>query len=339
MPGSWPNVRGSLFLLGLLMLADAASAQPPATLREPSPEVAPPTSPILLPIPTTDKLAQLAGPAYAPGSAGSYGVSSHDELAPFATPATLPFESDIYGAVELGILKPHVSARVSANALLPESVRVPVAPLDWIPSPRIELGYRLPEAAGDLRVAYELLADSGTNTSGFGNLHSRLDFNSIDLDYVSSEWLADATPDLLRTLRATFGVRLASGYLSTAADLPVSSRLTSQFYGAGPRFGIEWRKPVDASFEVYVRTEATGLLGKTQQTASAGFAGGETPWQSNGVAIASAQVGFTWRPMESDGFCVVAGYKVEQWWNIGRTDYGNADVTVQGIFLRAEWRY
>src|SRR5262249_55506059 len=150
-------------------------------------------------------------------------------------------------------------------------LRVPIADLEWIASPRVELGYRLPNSCTDMRLSYRLLCDSGTDPTPFGDLHSRIDINTIDLDYISNEWLVDLTPDLLRTLRPFFGLRLASGYLSTELELPIALRLTSQFYGAGPRFGIEWRQPVHASAELYVRADATGLLGKTQHTATAGF--------------------------------------------------------------------
>ena len=33
------------------------------------------------------------------------------------------------------------------------------------------------------------------------------------------------------------------------------------------------------------------------------------------------------------------GYQFEQWWNLGRTDDSNAELTIQGVFVRGEWRY
>jgi hypothetical protein len=329
-----------LAVLGGLLLAAEARAQPPAAIRGPAPDVLVPPSPVLFPNLSVEKPQTPAGPAFAPGSAGPYAVSTHEDLVPpLTTLEQSPVEPGLYGAVDIGIVRPHVSARTAANDVLPMSLRVPVADQDWVPSPRVELGYRLPDGCADLRLGYRLLCDSGTDSTVLGNLHSRIDVNSIDLDYVSNEWLVDVIPDLIRTLRPFFGLRLASGYFSTELELPFTLRLTSQFYGAGPRFGIEWRKPVQSSIEIYFRGEATGLLGKTQQTATAAFLTGSTPWQSNAVGVLSAELGVSWRPINADGFRMTAGYQIEQWWNIGRTDYGNADLTVQGIFLRAEWHY
>lgn len=288
---------------------------------------------------------------------GPYGVSAHSAdrlLEPYRLerPGAAP---GWYAGFDLALVKPHVTNRVTSgtpiDAALPDPVQLPVAPLTWTVSPRFELGYRLPSGRGDLRLGYRFLATSGTERDGAGGvLKSRLDFNAFDFDYVSGEWLAENAAGPFRDLRLALGVRLATSYLDSAASGGASgARFSSHFVGAGPHFGAEWSHALPSyPLELYTRFDAAGVIGGTRQNfaASATDATGAQfgaarrgPSLSNAVSVVGAECGLAWRPERLGRSRVVVGYRYEQWWNLGRTDDSNFDLSVQGSFLQVEWRY
>jgi hypothetical protein len=272
-------------------------------------------------------------PAFAVGSVGPYAVTPVDDpqVSSWAGRELVPAEPPgWFGALTLGVVRPHLGGNISGVG-----PGLPFAELDWTALPRIEVGYRLADGAGDLRAGYHLLDASGAGSEFPGGIHTRLDLNAIDLDYLSAEWLTEATPDLFRNLRLVGGLRIAEAAVRSSGPL---WDFRSDTCGAGPRFGIEYRKPIPAPrpMELYLRTEATGLVAETRQTIGYGLS---TPWQWSGAAAVLAEVGFGWWPMGPDGVRVQVGYQLEQWWNLGRTDAANVDLSVHGAFVRAEWRY
>jgi len=276
--------------------------------------------------------APAAGSTFAVGSAGPYAVTPRDE--PIVSPAAgwdqLPADPPgWFGAVTLGIVRPHASGNLVGGPSLPFSS------LDWTVLPRVEVGYRLPDGAGEFRLGYQYLPASGSDQSAPGGLHTRLDLNAVDLDYLSTEWLVETPPDLLRGLRVITGVRLATVDLRSSGPL---WEFHSEMCGVGPRVGFEWSEllPVRLPLGAYVRLEATGLAAETKQTI--GFSAA-TPWQWSGAAAVLTEVGVSWWPVGPDRLHVIAGYQMEQWWNLGRTDLANVDLSVHGLFVRAEWRY
>ena len=286
---------------------------------------------------------------------GPYGVSARGN--PGFVDASLELldaNEGLFGAADLGLVKAHVTNRITSGTPIGRAftapVRVPVASLNWTVSPRFELGYRLPEGGGDVRLGYRFLAASGSESGLSGELKSRLDVSVFDLDYVSSEWLARDWSAPFRDLRLVAGVRLAASCLdSSARGEVIADRFSSHFAGAGPHVGLEFSKWLPGCpLEIYTRADAAGLLGRTRQSFATrvrdengnifGAARRDDP-QSNGAAAVSAAIGLAWRPDPGGRFRAVLGYQFEQWWDLGRTDDSNFELTVQGAFLRAEWRY
>ena len=76
-----------------------------------------------------------------------------------------------FTALDVDVVGPAIKQRVIGQVLLggaATDVELPTATLGWTGSPRIEVGYRLPAAIGELAVSYQLLATEGSGTiSGF----------------------------------------------------------------------------------------------------------------------------------------------------------------------------
>lgn len=293
---------------------------------------------------------RLKRPPLTPG-VGPYGISAYTSD-PLLTPESYRLErpgttAGWFADLDLGLVKPHVTNRIDSGAAVSPAfttpVVVPVAPLNWTVSPRFELGYRLPDGRGDLRLGYRFLATTRIEAGPAAEfLKSRLDYNVIDLDYVSGEWLAENWFGPFRDLRLVFGVRLATSYLDSVSrgGAALDESFSSHYVGAGPHFGLGWSRSLPRyPLELYTRFDAAWLVGRTQQGFTQAGSVRRDGGQSNGVEMVHAEVGLGWRPDPTGRGRVVAGYQFEQWWDLGRTDTSNFELTVQGVFLRAEWRY
>jgi hypothetical protein len=100
--------------------------------------------------------------------------------------------------------------------------------------------------------------------------------------------------------------------------------------------------------QFYTRVSATGLLGPINQQFSqsttpagglgAGFYG--TGDRHVGIGIFQAEAGISWSPnVQNRRIRLTAAYSWERWWNFGRTDDSQAELTLQGAVVRAEFRY
>src|SRR5262249_33763884 len=103
----------------------------------------------------------------------------------------------------------------------------------------------------------------------------------------------------------------------------------------------------DTSWSLYTNLEAAGALGTTRQDftdfeiSGGTLVGGQRQGssQANGIAILRGEAGLCWTPYHNDFLRVMAGYQWERFWNLGRTDDSNAELTDEGLFVRGELRY
>ncbi|MBY0523385.1 MAG: hypothetical protein K2R98_08295 [Gemmataceae bacterium] len=272
---------------------------------------------------------------------------------PLLEPADAPAPG-FYAAFELGILKPHVKFALQAPVDVPvfgrDVVHLPYPALDWTGSPRIELGYRFPEAFGELLLTYRSLNSEGTGTlvnfDGFGPgiLTSRLDLHSVDLDYAQREFGLGPSWDM----KWRIGVRLASVYFdSKAGGLVGEQRATNHFLGAGPQAGLGLTRELGmGGFSAFGRFEAAALFGRIGQGfeetfafSNAAFGGATRVSETQVVPVAQAELGLSWVPMKKAPLRFACGYQYEAWWLAGRTSDSRADLWMQGVFLRVEWKY
>src|SRR5262249_16495310 len=120
------------------------------------------------------------------------------------------------------------------------------AELDWTGSPRLTLGYRMGEGAGEFLVSYRSLVTEGeANTfddnGDTGLLQSRLNLNQVDLDYGNYERALVPRWDM----EWRVGLRVATVYYDTRANLTLvrpfpdmpglfEAQTSNNFWGLGP---------------------------------------------------------------------------------------------------------
>ena len=269
-----------------------------------------------------------------------------------------------YTGVDLGFMKPNVKNQLTTPTgfigPIGNPIALPAAPLDWVAVPTLNFGYRFTEGAGELRLAYRLLSSAGNeavpglDSSGQGQLRSRLDVQTIDLDYISREFVSEGTDIsrfFFRDLRCGFGLRATSAFFDSRASgtTITDAHVSSSFGGVGPRMFLELHQNLGRTdFQFYTRVSGNGVLGPIRQQFSqtALTAGGatigyyDTHNQNVGIGIVQAEVGFSWEPNRlARRLRVTAAYSWERWWDFGKTDDSNAELTLQGVLLRAEYRY
>ena len=352
-------------LEGTLPMA-VAEAQTPVLNLDPIPGVvAPPVDPLPgLPHPP-DVPASLMKPA----SGSHYGCADLPE--PYFVPDPLLDRPDFappgwFLDAEVGFAGPHIIG-VQSNAgtpvgNVPDFLFVPAAGLDWTVSPSLQIGYRLPSAFGEFALSYRFLATDGNgSTAGFDGpaaLRTRLNFNVIDLDYLSREFSLAPHWDM----KWHIGLRLAELYYDSRADEALAlaaagstmfeQRFSNSYWGIGPHAGVELQRAVVGTGLSFVgKVDAATLLGRIRQ----GFFEQSTTLAPNGqftafedrysgsqdVPIVSLQAGVSWRPTEFPQVQLFLGYNFEYWWNVGKlSNIGTAAaLSDQEILLRLTCNY
>ncbi|QVL30099.1 hypothetical protein KIH39_14655 [Telmatocola sphagniphila] len=268
--------------------------------------------------------------------------------------------SSWYGGFEIGFLKPKLFTSLTTPAAFNGPViSQTVSSIDWAGAPKLTAGYRLSEGMGELQLSYRLLASSGSetlgvyDTAGPGLIRSRLNANTIDLDYVAPEFLGEGretSHSYFRYLSFGIGLRVATLYFDTqgAGRQLLNQDISSMFTGIGPRTFVEWNPALtDNGLALHTRLEASGVVGsidqKFYQTAlNAGMpqaAAYNTGSHNTGVGIGSFEAGLTYTPLGFENrLRFTLAYSLEQWWNVN-TDDSKAKLFLQGIVARAEFSY
>ncbi len=291
-----------------------------------------------------------------------------------------------FGTIEIGLIDPHIDSHLNSGSnikapfltpstptaavqastppgsaanvinLFGNTITLPQAPLDWTASPRLRLGYRLAEGAGEVQLEYRLVASQGTDTipnfdaAGDGFLKSRLNAQKINLTYGASQYLTNS-PQQNGTWAVRFGISAADVFFDSQArgrQILLQSA-SSNFAGVGLPVVFQFHKPIAQSrISLYGEVDATGLVGYTRQhfseTISTSDMGplsasvAERP-QSNGVGIFGVEGGASYVPWDAHLWRFTLGYTWQRWYFVGATSDSNAALTLQGIFLRGEWRY
>jgi hypothetical protein len=289
------------------------------------------------------------------------------ETHPLLDPPQLPPPGWIAG-VELDTVVPHLMNHllntVQIGARAPDVVTLPSAPLDWTVAPRVEVGYRLPAGFGEFALGYRFLASQGTthtpfSLDGAAVLHSRLDFNQADADYVSRE--ISLWPQFLHLdMKWRLGVRLAFLYFDSRGDEAFDvaaagsgvfdQRVSGSYWGIGPHAGVELARRIDGTGLALVGSvDFTDLFGRVRQgffekatmldEAGLPLTGETRASGTQDVPILNLRLGVSWTPPEFPSAQVFIGYQYEYWWNVGKvstTGQRGAELSDQGVTVRAE---
>jgi hypothetical protein len=330
------KVRGWPLLVALLSGGPAlAQSLPPQPVPASPPTVMPGPEAPLTPAP----------PPIYPGA-----LPSHDDLLEAPTEA-----AGWLGAVEFGIVKPHVNNSLAGNVswgvLGTDTVQLPGASLEAAVELRFDLGYRFADGLGGVLFSYKTLSTDGRATlldfdplSGDSLLRSRLDLDIFDFDYVTPKWTLGHHLDLQTRL----GVRVANVFLDSAAFGQVlEQHVTNHFIGAGPHAGLDaWYRCDVPGLGIFARLDGALPIGSVHQTFEESFADvtgsviGSASSQSatRVVPTVSAQIGVGWQPIGTH-LRFSGGYEFEYWWDIGHVGLSHATLWDQGGFFRVEFRF
>lgn len=326
--------------------AGLPAAPPPATEALPPPVLTPPTT--LTPPPTMT-------PPLAPYPVQTGPIAVTQPLPPPPPPGTQP--PGWFADVELSILAPRLTSSVTGNVnvsgLFTDTVQLPNANLDWTVAPRFILGYRMCDGNGEISVAYQSVATSGTATlPGFdidgstGMLKTRLDMNVVDIDYGSPEYRFFSS----WTTKWSAGVRIADVFFdSHAVGYYLDQRSSNEYAGAGPHLGLSlWRTFGSSDLSFYGHVDGSVLFGDIRQEFDESITfpdgtviGGTTiTHHDRTVPVVNGEVGLSWAPRYSrHAFRLTGGYQFNEWWDVGQSNGNQANVMLQGIFLRGQWSF
>jgi Legionella pneumophila major outer membrane protein precursor len=234
-------------------------------------------------------------------------------------------------------------------------VALPTSQIGATVMPRFDFGYRFGEAAGELLVSYRFVTGQATSFTddlpAFGpggvSVTSRLNLNTIDLDYGSWEPRTVLGVDM----KWRVGVRTLIEFNDSQADNGTLFQATSNHYaGAGPHAMVDFRRPIEGTgLALFGRIESAYVFGQldqyyTENVTTAGISDFGVTHDRNFTQITPLefQAGVTWTPAALPNFSVTAGYIFEHFFDLGSYETGQTareELTIQGGFLRAEWRY
>lgn len=265
--------------------------------------------------------------------------------------------------VEVDLALPHVSNGIHDTVTLggvTSRVVLGSAKLDWTASPRVELGYRLPDGFGEFAIAYRFLGSNGTGTvtgpfaapDGPATLTSRLSMNVADLDYASNE-LSICT----WWMKWHFGLRGADVFFDSRADEDPAvaaggsgvfeRRMTSNFWGLGPHASLDLERRIgDSGVTVVGRMDGAILLGELEQgffevSTTPGVSAQTIRSNPDAVPTLNWSLGLAWRPPSCQALRVFVGYQGEGWWSVGHFAGSGSDASLstEGVLLRADFNY
>jgi hypothetical protein len=218
-------------------------------------------------------------------------------------------------------------------------------------SPRLEVGVRLPDNAGEFVLGYRFFAPEGTGTlatnPGPFAIKSRLSANVFDLDYRSMHTEFAPRWDFQWLL----GARVAAVYYDTtsANSQLFTDRASNYFVGVGPHGGFEVQRQFGflPAFSLFGRLDGGVLVGQARQRYNETFP--DSPAnpmtamtemkRTTSVPFLSLQAGLNYNPPGMAYLHFSAGYQYEAWWALGQIGGARLDLTTQGVFVRAEFDF
>ena len=231
-------------------------------------------------------------------------------------------------------------------------------------SPRLELGYRLPDGFGEFKISYRFMDSTGSDTvivPTLGMPTSRAAWMSSSSIWTMGTQQFSLGPDW--EMRTAIGLRYSEvffdsqvafldpspvigAYGTTPFTRLTQSEAVGNWYLGAHAVGEVGRTLFVPELTLFGRVEGTGMYGRVNQTFKETFVEGPGMTQisvNNGVGcpLVAGQVGLSWDIPQWNHSRVMIGYQYEMWWQFGRGDndlsFGTLDD--QGLFLRAEFNF
>jgi hypothetical protein len=210
---------------------------------------------------------------------------------------------------------------------------------------------------------YQFLVTEGRGQAatdfGSASIKSRLDINQIDLDYATAAYQPLPRYDL----KFRIGARLAAVYLDSAVSNAFNFQEASNYFlGAGPSATIDFERRFQELPElgIFLRADGAVLDGQVRQKYRATIDVGTPSEQSAFLdaqktqvsEVLTLQAGLTYHPSRlfgwnNDRLRIIGGYEYQHWWGVGKLNgsvapmniSSDAEITIQGIFLRGEYDF
>jgi len=327
--------RAGYSLVVLLLLALSAVAQPPV--------VPPPVDGPVRPLPPIDlgPPGYVAPPQPFPTDGCDPGPEGWSIFGPGSAPCAWLVNWDLV------VLKPHVDYGLRVNDGVPSIMgnytNLVTVPLDWTVSPKLEVGFRLPDSGGAFLVGYRYLSTEGTGTVGDLAVRSRMTLNQVDLVYQTER----IRPFGNWFVHGRIGGRIVGNFYDTRnIDGNFTQSASNYFYGGGllGSFDIEREFEWVPGLALYGNMESGIIIGRvnqkfrsTLQTPMGEF--GELVEQRGSQALQSYQfqLGLSYVPPAWNTVRIRAAYQYETWIDVGQLQQSNLDWNAHGAVLRLEW--
>jgi len=272
--------------------------------------------------------------------------------APYGGPSS---RATFFLGVDLDVTKPVFRNDLSGTVTFPDgsmdTFHVPQTPLSWTVSPKIELGYVLPDNLGEFVLGYRIYTSEGNGMvygSDFGDfaIKSRLTMNVIDFDYNTARY----SPSPRWDMKWTIGARIATVYYDTSIGNDYLYQSSSNnFYGAGPHAAgeIERQLGVLPSLGFFVKGDASVLVGQVRQNFDESYVdangnvvnGSFEQRMTQSVPTLSFQAGIHYNPTNLPFLHFTLGYDYDYWFSVGRANGSNGGLATQGVFVKGQWDF
>jgi hypothetical protein len=291
------------------------------------------------------------------------------ELDPLVDPPSFP-QTGFVADVEIQAVGAHVFQSLSNGVPVggnpPGSLRVPITPLDWTVSPRVEFGWRLPEGFGAFMLNYQYIGTMGTGSTPYGpngpaSQSGRLNFNLSDFDYVSREF----TPWEHWGMQWRVGFRQVYIFYDTDLNTPLAAAAASNgiaqlsgangYDGWGGHIGVQMDRDLyqilpGLSFVANLDFgDTTGFVHqRVSQTTVAGAYSFGTVSNGQESPSLSGEMGFSYRHPGGRFEAFLGGF-YQYWWNIGTlpnyatngsgTPLSGGELSLTGVTFRLSFNY
>jgi hypothetical protein len=291
------------------------------------------------------------------------------EMDPLLDPPEYPRPGWI-ADLEIQAVGPHIFQSLSNGVPVgpnpPGTLRVPITPLDWTVSPRIEFGYRLASGFGEFLLSYQYLGTTGSGSTPYGPngpaaMSGRLNINESDFDYASREFNPWEHWGMkwrfgFRQVYAFYDTQLTSSLAAaTAGNGALLQSGTNGYSGWGGHVGVEINREFNRQIpglSFVAKVDFGDTLGQLRQTVSQSLIGGaySSGEVQNGqeVPALSGQIGLSYRP-PGNRFEVYLGGYYQYWWNLGTlpnyalnaagAPLSGGELSLTGVTLRLSFNY